>query len=50
MHCYICDKQDDQIQFDRATQSFGPCPVCLAIIAECVADFEEPEDKEFDDD
>lgn len=43
MHCYICDKQDDLIQFDKATQEFGPCSVCLAVIQDCLDDFKDDE-------
>jgi hypothetical protein len=39
MHCYICDKQDDLIQFDKATQEYGPCSVCMAVIQDCLDDF-----------
>jgi hypothetical protein len=43
MHCYICDKQDDGIQFDKVTQEYGPCLVCLAIIQDCLDDFKDDE-------
>lgn len=48
MHCYICDKQDDLIQFDKVEQCYGPCSVCMAIIQDCLDDFADPEEQEID--
>lgn len=44
MKCYICDREDDLIGFDYATESYNPCSTCLAVIADCLGDFEEDEE------
>ena len=49
MHCYICDKQDDLIQYNKVQQEYGPCPVCMAIIQDCLDDFADPEEEADDD-
>ena len=44
MHCAICDKESDLITFNLVTHEFSDCPTCLAIIADCLGDFEEDEE------
>lgn len=44
MHCFICDREDDLITFDKLTQSFSPCTDCQEAITECLEDFEEEDD------
>ena len=41
MRCYICDREDDLIVFDKGHQEFGPCTVCQAIIQETLEEFDE---------
>lgn len=48
MKCYICDRDDDLINFDWDQQEFGPCTVCQAIIEETLEDFEEPDEGQSD--
>jgi hypothetical protein len=42
MRCYICDKDDDLIYFDKVLGEYSPCTVCQAIIEETLEEFEEP--------
>lgn len=44
MKCYICDRDDDLISFDREHVEFSPCVVCQAAIAECLEEFENEEE------
>jgi hypothetical protein len=39
MRCYICNREDDLITWDRRHQDFGPCMVCEAIIQETLEEF-----------
>jgi len=41
MHCYICDREDDLITYDKVRGEFGPCTTCQAIIEETLQEFEE---------
>jgi hypothetical protein len=43
VRCYICDRDDDLITFDKTTQSYSPCTVCQEAINECLETFEEEE-------
>lgn len=43
MRCYICNREDDLISRDKVTGEFGPCLVCLAVIEECLDDFQDEE-------
>jgi hypothetical protein len=43
VRCYICDRDDDLITFDKITQSYSPCTVCQEVINECLETFEEEE-------
>lgn len=46
MRCYICDRNDDLIHYDRVHQEYGPCTVCQAIIQETLEEFETEADTE----
>lgn len=46
MHCYICDREDGLITFDKDLGEYSPCTVCQAFIAEILEDFEEPDESE----
>lgn len=41
MHCYICDKDDSLISFDKEHGEYSPCSTCQAIIEETLQEFEE---------
>ena len=44
MHCYICDREDDLISFNKKDKTFDPCNVCQAIIDDCIAGYEVKEE------
>lgn len=46
MHCYICDREDDLITFDKVQGKYSPCTVCQAIIEETLEEFEDNDDDE----
>lgn len=46
MRCYICDRNDGLITFDKVEQAYGPCTVCQAAIDECLEQFEDVEEDE----
>lgn len=39
MKCYICDREDDLISFDRAYETFNPCHTCQEVIDDCIAGY-----------
>lgn len=39
MHCDICDREDDNIQYDKIDKTFSPCGVCEAVIDDCIAGY-----------
>lgn len=41
MRCYICDRNDTLIHYDRVRHEYGPCTVCQAIIQETLEEFED---------
>jgi len=41
--CYICNREDDLITYDKARKEYGPCTVCQAIIQEALDEFKEEE-------
>lgn len=50
MHCHICDKllTDKEIVYDKETQEFEPCRVCMEIILDAayVRDYLEEDEYE----
>ncbi len=46
MRCYICDRDDDLINFDKVRGEFGPCTVCQAIIEQTLEEFDEPDESQ----
>lgn len=40
MHCAICDREDENIQYNKQTKEFDPCGVCQAVIDDCIAGYE----------
>ena len=43
MKCFICDRSDDLITYDKVRQEYGPCTVCQAIIQETIEGYGDPE-------
>lgn len=46
MRCYICDRDDSLIYYDKVEQAYSPCTTCQAAIDESLLDFEEVEEEE----
>lgn len=36
MRCFICDREDDLISFDKVEGKFSPCGDCQRAIEECL--------------
>jgi hypothetical protein len=43
MKCYICDREDDLIIYDKIAGGYSPCTTCQEAINECLEAFEEEE-------
>jgi cytidine deaminase len=41
MKCFICDREDDLISYDKTYHEFTPCSVCQAIINETLEEWED---------
>lgn len=41
MRCYICDRvlDEDHIQYNQDHRDFDPCPTCLTVIEDLIADY-----------
>lgn len=44
MRCYICDKEDDAISYDRRYQEYSPCGACQEVIYECLMGYDNDGD------
>lgn len=41
MKCFICNREDDLISFDRVYGDYGPCTTCAAVIQDCLDGYED---------
>ena len=48
MRCYICNREDDVITYDKIHKEYGPCVVCQAAIEEVLMDYHTKEAQECD--
>ena len=48
MRCHICDKFIPVPTFNYTTGEYDPCPSCVSLIEETVADYDKKEREEAD--
>lgn len=41
IRCYICDREDDLITYDKVRKEFVPCAVCQSIIEETIEEYDK---------
>jgi hypothetical protein len=46
MHCYICDREHDNVAFNKDHNRFDPCPTCLAAVAEVFGEEQDADEVE----
>lgn len=39
MKCYICNKEDDLINFNHRYEAYDPCHTCQEVIDDCIAGY-----------
>lgn len=48
MRCYICDRIDDLISYEKLTHEYTPCVVCQAIIQQTIEEYDTEDQFEVD--
>lgn len=41
MRCHICDRVLDEPKFNKDTDAYEPCEVCMAVILDTMGSFED---------